>query len=75
MAPSNETEKAIINLDEYTRLLQLLDEKKSKDFSNFFHYLIEPKLKMMIQLMYHSGLRVSNIINLKVGNVDFSKGW
>jgi site-specific recombinase XerD len=30
---------------------------------------------MMIQLMYHSGLRISNIINLKVGDVDFSEGW
>jgi len=39
VAPSNETEKAIINLDEYTRLLQLLDKKKSKRFQTSFHYL------------------------------------
>jgi hypothetical protein len=39
VAPSNETEKAIINFDEYTRLLKLLDEKKSKKISKpSFHY-------------------------------------
>ncbi len=25
--------------------------------------------------MYHSGMRISNIINLKVEDVNFTKGW
>jgi len=52
-----------------------LIKRKVKDFKLPFITFIEPKLKMMIQLMYHSGLRISNIINLKVGNVDFNEGW
>jgi integrase len=25
--------------------------------------------------MWHSGLRISEVISLKVANVDFTKGW
>jgi len=30
---------------------------------------------MIIELMYHSAMRISEIINLRVEDVDFEKNW
>ena len=58
MAPSNETEKTIITHKEYCDLINELDKKIGKDFKLRY----KSQLKMMIQLMYHSGMRISNIL-------------
>ena len=52
--PANEKPKALLTREEYDKLLGLLERKK------------KTQLKMMIQLMSHSGMRISEVINLKV---------
>lgn len=52
--PANEKPKALLTQEEYYKLLRLLEKKK------------KTQLKMMIQLMSHSGMRISEVINLKV---------
>jgi len=52
--PSNEKPKALLTKEEYYKLLGLLEKKK------------KTQLKMMIQVMTHSGMRISELINLKV---------
>jgi len=40
----------------------------------FLDSIFNPKHKLMMMLAYGSGLRVSEVVNLKIGNVDFDRG-
>ena len=63
MEPSNEKQKAVLTPEEYSKFLVLLKKNKKS------------QLKTIIQLINHSGMRISSVINLKVKDVNFSKGW
>ncbi len=48
-----------------------------EEIKSLFDVIKNPKHKLMIQLMYSAGLRVSELINLKSGDIELDKnyGW
>jgi len=50
---------------------------KKEEVKELFDAIKNPKHKLMIKLMYSAGLRVSELINLRINNIELDKnfGW
>jgi len=62
----------------YSKVPEKLPVVLSKEeVKKLFSIIKNPKHKLMIQLMYSAGLRVSELVNLKINDVDLDKnyGW
>jgi site-specific recombinase XerD len=60
----------------YSKVPEKLPVVLSKEeIKKLFEVIKNPKHKLMIQLMYGSGLRVSELINLKVEDLELDKGF
>jgi site-specific recombinase XerD len=62
----------------YSKVPEKLPVVLSKEeVKKLFSVIKNPKHKLMIQLMYSAGLRVSELINLKINDIDLDKdyGW
>ena len=46
-----------------------------EEIKELFNAIENPKHKLMIQMMYSAGLRVSELINLKVDDLEIGKGY
>ena len=46
-----------------------------EEIKNLLNVIKNPKHKLMIQLMYSTGLRVSELINLKINDLEIDKGY
>ena len=55
-----------------TKIPVVLSKEEIKDL---FKAIKNPKHMLMIQLMYSSGLRVSELINLKINDLETDKGY
>ncbi len=67
--------KMWINI-KYSKVPEKLPVVLSKEeIKRLFDAIENPKHKLMIQLMYGSGLRVSELINLKVEDLELEKGF
>lgn len=57
-------------------MIQILDESEVENFLEGIPYSTKFELRdrAMIELLYSSGLRVSEIINLKLNDIDFDEG-
>jgi len=58
------------------KILEVLSEDEVKRFLNGIPYSTELEIRdrAMFELLYSSGLRVSEIVNLKISNIDFDEG-
>ena len=56
---------SVLSLDEVDALLEAPDIKKDEEFRD----------RAMLELMYSSGLRVSELVNLEVRNINFKKSY
>ena len=52
---------------------QLLDSIKWDETNSDFHILIKTRDKLIVTLLYSSGLRVSELINLTIDDINFEK--
>jgi integrase len=62
MEHPSDLRKAVLTTEEYDRLIRKLENKD------------KTQLKMIIELIIHSGMRVSEFISLQVKDVVFDKG-
>lgn len=46
-----------------------------EEIKELFNAIKNPKHKLMIQMMYSAGLRVSELINLKINDLEINKGY
>ena len=46
-----------------------------EEIKDLFNAIKNPKHKLMIQIMYSAGLRVSELINLKINDLEINKGY
>lgn len=48
-----------------------------QEITNLFNAAVTRKSRLILELLYSSGLRVSELVNLKPGNIDFNEnvGW
>jgi len=58
------------------KILEVLSENEVNRFLNGIPYStkLEIRDRAMFELLYSSGLRVSEIVNLKISNIDFDEG-
>lgn len=58
------------------KILEVLSENEVNRFLNRIPYStkLEIRDRAMFELLYSSGLRVSEIVNLKISNIDFDEG-
>lgn len=60
----------------YSKTPEKIPTVISKDeIKELFNAIENPKHKLMIQLMYSAGLRVSELINLKIDDLEIDKGY
>ncbi|MBI2547233.1 MAG: tyrosine-type recombinase/integrase [Candidatus Aenigmarchaeota archaeon] len=62
----------------YSKVPEKLPVVLSKEeVKKLFNVITNPKHRLMVQLMYSAGLRVSELINLRIGDINLDKnyGW
>ena len=69
--------KLTVNIKYYKIPQKLPEFLTQKEMFGFFSAIVNKKHKLMIKLLYSAGLRVSELVNLKIEDFEFSKnhGW